>query len=630
MVLLHCLLVVVTAGTISTVLILRDRAHMIEMLGDRLESIAATAALKIDGDAHARITSHRDVDGTDFAKLSEVVRNCLKANDLPHDAMYTLRPVERGGRKGTEFVVMGGTPYTGDPYVLRPEMGRAMRDRVPTHTSTVYTDEYGTWLSAYAPIVTSDGVVDGVLEVDMPADVLAALLAENTRETLLYTFICMLLAIFLGAVSVRWLLRPMGVLNTGIQQLRAGNYEHRIDTALAAPELGAIASTFNLMAGELEASRRVMEASERRYKTLSGSVAEAVLVVRESDRRLVEVNAAAEEMLGQPASELLGVGLEEVLAFVESDGATSLLNEGQPRRPTANARLRRAGDEAPREIEAQAARVVLDAEPAWLVTCRDMTEHRQEWARLIQASKLAAIGEMAGGLAHQINNPLVGVLNFAQLLRRNLPADDPNHELAATIEEAAQRCRETVRALLRFGRHDTGAGRELDLEQVVTEALTLSPLARDERADPELWQDGRGSRLRLRQEGEPSPVWGDPGQLVQVIVNLLNNARQASPEGDLEIVVRNEVDVVTVDVRDAGPGVPPCDRDRVFDPFFTTKPEGEGTGLGLSVAYGIAKEHGGDLVLVESGQGAVFRLTLPVYQGPGEGQADRGAASGRP
>lgn len=614
MVLLHCLLVVVTAGTISTVLILRDRAHMVDMLGTRLESIAATAALKIDGDAHARIRSREDTSGADFEKLSTTVRNCLEANDLPHDAMYTLRPVERGGRKGTEFVVMSGTPYTGDPYVLRPEMVRAMEERRPTHTGAVYQDEYGTWLSAYAPIVTSTGEVDGVLEVDMRADVLEGLLAENTRETVVYTLICMLLAILVGAVSVRWLLRPLGVLTTGIQQLRVGNYEHRIDTAIAAPELGAVAGTFNLMAEELESRRRVLEASERRYRTLSRSVAEAVLVVRESDRQILDVNAAAESMMQMDRDAILGRRLEDLLEFVGSSGAEALLDGDCSHQPTANARLRRQG-QVPREIEAQAARVVLDAEPAWLVTCRDVTEHRQEWARLLQASKMAAIGEMAGGLAHQINNPLVGVLNFAQLLRRNLPPQDPNHELAATIEEAAERCRETVRALLRFGRNDTGEGREIRVGALVNEALTLSPYAVTDRGDDGVWEDPQGARLTVRDVSAGAQVWGDPGQLVQVLVNLLNNARYAADGGALEIVIGGDETCATVDVRDSGPGVPTEARDRLFDPFFTTKPEGEGTGLGLSVAYGIAAEHGGTLELREtSSEGSTFRLSLPRAQ----------------
>jgi signal transduction histidine kinase len=614
MILLNALLVIVTAVTVSTVLHYVRCAERVADLGQELEHMAAIGVQLVDADAHARVRTREDARGGDFARVQAQLQTLTSTYGLPPDAIYTLRPVAGASPPATEFVAMLGEPYTGDRYALPPAMARAVAERRPTHTAEVYEDRYGRWLSGYAPIVTSEGRVDGVLEVDYRADRVLELTEEIRDQTILYTLLCVLVAVALSALAMRWLLGPLNMLTEAIGALRRGNYEHRIDPASTASELEVIASTFNGMVDAIARRDAVLSASEQRYRALFSAVQEVIFVVCRDSGRVIDANGAAELFLEMPREALLRSDLLTLLGGQRPDAPRvtdlgrlrEILRDGERAEGAERScgLVRHSASGAPRFYELHAAPLEFEQAATWLVTCRDVTRQREEWAALLQASKLAAIGEMAGGLAHQINNPLVGVLNFAQLLRRRLPAGDPNEALAATIEEAAGRCRDVVRALLRFGRPDPSTDRaEVDLRQVIEEAVILS--------------SGQLDRLhgvaRVELPEALPVVLGNRTQLTQALLNLINNAVQAAGEG-AQVTLRATADaqLVHIDVLDNGPGVPEHLRDRIFEPFFTTKAEGEGTGLGLSVAYGIAQQHGGLLSLRAGEPGGAFRLCLPT------------------
>ena len=205
-----------------------------------------------------------------------------------------------------------------------------------------------------------------------------------------------------------------------------------------------------------------------------------------------------------------------------------------------------------------------------------------------------------------INNPLVGVLNFAQILNRRLPSDDPNRELVAMIEEGAARCRDIVKALLHFGRQDTVGHGLVSLQGVVAEAVRIS------RHQVELG----GGELEVSIASEVPTISGNVVQLTQVLLNLIGNAAQARADGIITVRLEHKEELVHLQVSDNGPGISSDIRPNIFDPFFTTKEEGEGTGLGLSVAYSIIKQHKGMLALVEETdcEGATFLITLPAME----------------
>jgi signal transduction histidine kinase len=227
--------------------------------------------------------------------------------------------------------------------------------------------------------------------------------------------------------------------------------------------------------------------------------------------------------------------------------------------------------------------------------------------RLLETSKLAAIGQLGAGVAHEINNPLVGILGNVQLMLLKLPPEDPRREALVKIERAAKRTRDVVQKLLRFSEADGGTEHQpCDLHQVMEDALSLT----QERIL------AQGVQVQWERAAEDPVVLADARQLTQVFLNLLDNARNAMPAGGrLTLATRRLADGVLAEVRDTGRGIPPENLGRIFEPFFTTKDVWTNTGLGLSEAYRIVADHGGHLEAESrSGHGSVFRVSLPVAE----------------
>jgi two-component system NtrC family sensor kinase len=241
-----------------------------------------------------------------------------------------------------------------------------------------------------------------------------------------------------------------------------------------------------------------------------------------------------------------------------------------------------------------------------VVAWKDVTEEREVTRRLVQAEKMAAVGQLAGGVAHEINNPLGGILAFAQLMSQD-ERTDGDRESLRLIQDAAMRAKRIVESLLRFSRQPRQDERgEVDLARVVEDALFLM--------QPQL----RDGRVELVRELLPARVLGNANQLQQVVVNLLVNALQAiGHHGRITVATAaaERPGRMMLSVADDGPGVPPELAGRVFEPFFTTKPEGQGTGLGLSICYRIVEEHGGTIHHRPApGRGAEFVVELPAAQ----------------
>jgi PAS domain S-box-containing protein len=234
---------------------------------------------------------------------------------------------------------------------------------------------------------------------------------------------------------------------------------------------------------------------------------------------------------------------------------------------------------------------------------RDLTSERELHEQLVQAAKLAAVGKLAAGVAHEINNPLTGILAFAEDLMEDLSEKDPSYNDLGVIVRETIRCREIVRNLLDFARLEKLVLKEYSANRVVEEALLLVH---------KLPQFRNITVVRQLAEALP-PVECDRQQLQQVILNLMLNASDAM-QAQGEIILQTEYDVgedrCIIAVGDNGPGVPEELLDKVFEPFFSTK----GTnGLGLAVSYGIVERHHGRIEVDNRPEGgAVFRIVLPV------------------
>jgi C4-dicarboxylate-specific signal transduction histidine kinase len=232
---------------------------------------------------------------------------------------------------------------------------------------------------------------------------------------------------------------------------------------------------------------------------------------------------------------------------------------------------------------------------------------REAQARVVEAQKLAAIGQLGAGVAHEINNPLTGILGHAQLLLEEWPLGDERREPLEKIEQLARRCRDVTQKLLRFSHQRIEPEfDDLDLNRVVTDALAL--------AEGQVRAVGIALEVSL---ADPAPrVRGDAGHLGQVVLNLLSNARTAClgrPGRRILISTRVRDRQVELRVEDDGKGIAPEVLPHVFEPFFTTKDLWSNVGLGLSVAWRIAEEHGGRIEVDSSrGRGAAFTMTLPA------------------
>lgn len=228
--------------------------------------------------------------------------------------------------------------------------------------------------------------------------------------------------------------------------------------------------------------------------------------------------------------------------------------------------------------------------------------------RLVQAGKLAAVGEMAAGIAHELNNPLTTVTGFSELILDEMPKDAPHRADVEMVLHEALRARGVVRRLLDFARQGERTRAKSDMNEIVSDALALT----------KHFVHTSGVQLDVVFKKDLPWVSVDSNQMKQVLLNLIHNSLQAMPTGGtLEIKtdahVKHDREWVTIAIKDNGIGIESRDQEHIFEPFFTTKGGSGGTGLGLSVTYGIVTDHGGTIeVESQPGAGSVFTVWLPV------------------
>ena len=370
------------------------------------------------------------------------------------------------------------------------------------------------------------------------------------------------------------------------------------------------------------------EAEERLLTTLAGQVSltvERLVRVREDERSRVEflVDAMGEGLLWIDASGRLQMtnpaGRRSLLDLTGEPHPTELPQLGDVKLTELLKEFaggRRTRHQAEVGSGAAGRRYTLTAAAVegrgggcdgMVIVLSDITEQAQLREQLMQTDKLSALGEMISGVAHELNNPLAAVMGFAQLLETTPQLDENVRRKVKGINEEAQRCGRIVRSLLSFARHHNPRREPVDLNGVVRSVMQLMeyPLRSE------------GVKVTLDLSPELPAVRGDPHILQQVLLNLVTNANHAMREsgrpGHLQIVSRPDGDRVKLLVEDNGVGITAENLRRVFDPFFTTKKFGQGTGLGLSLAYGCIQEHDGT-ILADSrhGEWTRFHIELPV------------------
>jgi two-component system NtrC family sensor kinase len=341
---------------------------------------------------------------------------------------------------------------------------------------------------------------------------------------------------------------------------------------------------------------------------------------------VLRANRALATLAGVPSDAIIGADFAAVVAG-HAPRAAELLAAAQRVEHPAPVEIRRERD---------GRRLRLAAAPLWgpaadgsvVILVEDVTDQRALEAQLIQNEKMASIGQLVSGVAHELNNPLTSIAGLAELLlepARKLP--EPTRDHLRVIHDQAERAARIVRNLLTFARPTSLAKEPVDLNDVVARTALL--------ISHELRQ--RGIELERRLDPEPVVVIGDRYELQQVLLNLLTNAVHAlstlEPERPrrIRLATGRPEGRATLAVGDSGSGVPPALVNQLFTPFFTTKGPGQGTGLGLSVSYGLVEAHGGRIAYQQSEEGgAEFVVTLPLFTTVPESEAEEARRTGRP
>jgi PAS domain S-box-containing protein len=351
------------------------------------------------------------------------------------------------------------------------------------------------------------------------------------------------------------------------------------------------ARLYGALAERLEEIRTLQQYQESVIRSSSSGI-----VVLDGSARVHSANPAFCSLVGRPEGDLVGRAFEEILPSV-----TLPAGSGDGSEQIIETQFAAAGGQT-RDLRLSVS--PFHGQPdRRVILADDVTDRMRAERALAERERLASLGVLAAGVAHEVNTPIAGLSSYAQLLLAETSPADPKYSILKKMERQTFRAAHLVNNLLEFARPRPGAQIRADLRTVLTNAA--------ESVEPTMGR--RRLRLELDDHNEPAWIIGDPRELEQVFVNLFTNARDVSlEEGEVLCRLSSEGGMASVTIADRGPGLPEGVADRLFEPFYTTKKSG-GTGLGLAISRDIVRRHGGDIGLrARVGGGAEAWVTLPL------------------
>jgi len=363
-------------------------------------------------------------------------------------------------------------------------------------------------------------------------------------------------------------------------------------------------------ANGLERYAKRQKRSEGKYRSLVES-ADDIIYTMDKYCNVLSINQGFSKLLGQPPVEVIGKSIQDVVEYDVSVNVFSIVEKVLNKSETfvQEEQVKMGGKPYWLNTKYQAVGLGDDVASLVLVISRDITNQKRIDEQLFHTEKLASLGALSAGVAHEINNPIAIILGFTELLMERLPKNSKEYEMHKTIQRQGNNCKRIVGDLLSFSHIPDYVETEMNIAEHVQRVVNL------------VMNTLVANKIDLRMDIEPNlpKVRGHGQQLEQVFVHLINNAVASMADGGaLTLSAHRSGDEVRIVFTDTGCGITPEIMDKTFEPFFTTKEVGQGTGLGLSVSYGIVKMFGGDIRIESQTStngkepGTTVTVTLPV------------------
>ena len=490
-------------------------------------------------------------------------------------------------------------------------------------------------IGVYAPI---EGTNWAVL-VEQPTREAYASISEMQRYLLGLMFLCIILAGGLGYYVSRRLIGPIRTLTDAAQRFGTSDLETKFIHVQRQDEVGVLSHAFNKMqkelhdlyAGlkgkieELEIMQKALRESEEKYRTILESIEDGYYEV-DIDGNFTFFNDALCEIYGCPENELMGINIRKSTDQETAKRGYKVFNKvnitGRPEKVFDWEIIRKDGTKRVVEASVSLRRNVKGEAVGFRGIVRDISEKQRLEDQLQHAQKMEAIGMLAGGVAHDLNNILGGLVSYPELLLMQMPDDSPLRKSILTIQRSGEKAAAVVQDLLTLARRGV----------VVTEVVNLNDVIAEYLKSPEhekLQSYHAGVHIETHFEKESLNILGSSTHLSKTVMNLVSNAAEAMPEGGaLTVSTENryidkpisghdhvkEGDYVVLTISDTGTGIAPEDMEKIFEPFYTKKKMGRsGTGLGMAVVWGTVKDHNGYIdVHSTEGNGTTFTLYFPV------------------
>ncbi len=446
----------------------------------------------------------------------------------------------------------------------------------------------------------------GTLRIGLPLEELLNTQAHILKQIVMILLVTGGIMMTVILLFLRRMLYPLRVLAEAAHKIGRGQYGASVPVS-SKNELGRLAQSFNQMSGNLATTT----ISKNYLDGIIQSMAD-ILIVTDSQGNVLTVNDTASEILGYSETDLLGKPTLRLFNSQKAKDGDFLLEDLIRNGFIKNREIdlfTKTGDKIAVFLSGAVLKNMEDKSEGFVIVAKDLTERKKLESALVQSEKLSAVGQLAAGVAHEINNPLGIILGFSQSVVSRMKEDDALSMPLKSIVREALRCKDLVQNLLMFSRAQKSELQEaIDLDLMLESALSLI----------EAQTKTRNVELVKEISGELPKILANKVQLQQIIINLCSNAIDAMPEGGTLTVgaaVSNKRPThVEIQVRDTGTGIPKEIQSKIFDPFFTTKEVGKGTGLGLSLVYEIVNKHKGTIELESGeGKGTAFTVLLPVH-----------------